>query len=190
MQNFSRYHFQGQRPTEEILEVIHRHWFNILMHFVGILTLGGAILVIFQAFPHFVPGFSGSILEIFANFFEDTVILFLWIYGFMVWVDYYFDVWIITTERVINIEQKGLFIRSVSELAFPRIQDVECHVSGLIPTFLNFGDVEVQTAANDDKFIFRQVPDPYAIKDRIMMRSRDAHETTASRIAEVVEDGV
>ena len=72
--------------------------------------------------------------------------MFLWLYGFLLWIDYWLDVWIVTDERVINIEQKGLFSRSVSELHFYNVQDVTTSVRGVIPTLLNYGDVEVQTA--------------------------------------------
>lgn len=101
----------------------------------------------------------------------------------MVWIDYFFDVWIITNERIINIEQKGLFVRTVSELKFSRIQDVTSEVSGMIPTILNFGDVKIQTASEEDMFLFRHVPDPYHIKDVIMERLRDDRDEEINRVA-------
>ncbi len=47
-------------------------------------------------------------------------------------------------------------------------------MNGLIPTILNFGDVYVQTAAEEERFIFRQVADPFAVKDAVMTLSRQA----------------
>jgi uncharacterized membrane protein YdbT with pleckstrin-like domain len=84
--------------------------------------------------------FSG----IFKNGIDQSVVLFaqnffmlvIWIYGFMIWIDYYFDIWIITSERIINIEQKGMFTRKVSELRFQKIQDVTTEVIGFLPTIL------------------------------------------------------
>jgi len=86
----------------------------------------------------------------------------------VIWFDYYLDIWIITTNRIVNVEQKGLFSRQVSELKFHHIQDVSTDVKGFFPTLLNFGDVTVQTAAEQSHFIFRSVGNPYKIKSDIM----------------------
>lgn len=114
------------------------------------------------------------------------MLLMLWILGFLIWIDYYFDVWIITNERIINIEQKGLFTRDISELRYESVQDVTSSVVGLIPTMLNFGDVSVQTAAKEERFLFRQVGDPFTIKDQIMALSRDALKDDIRDIAETL----
>ena len=73
-----------------------------------------------------------------------------------------------TDKRIVNIEQKGLFARETSELQLEKIQDVATDVKGVIPTFLNYGTIEVQTAGEQEKFIFKDIPDPYAVKDLIM----------------------
>lgn len=180
--DFSRYHFKGQRDSEVILSVIHRHWFDIATHFILVLLFAGLIGAGFFALPS-----MGAQSGIFASqtlvlFLQNTFLLLLWMYSFLIWIDYYFDVWIITNERVINIEQKGLFVRSVSELKFSRIQDVTSEVRGMIPTILNFGDVKVQTASEEDFFLFRQVPDPYHVKDVIMERLRTERDEEINRV--------
>lgn len=180
--DFSRYHFQGQRDNETILAVIHRHWFDIATHFVLIVVFAGLIVTSLFVLPTFAT--DSSLLEnpSLVLFLQNTLFLFLWLYAFLIWIDYYFDVWIITNERVINIEQKGLFVRSVSELKFSRIQDVTSEVRGMIPTILNFGDVKVQTAAEEEFFLFRQVPDPYHIKDILMERLRNERDEEINRV--------
>jgi len=87
--------------------------------------------------------------------------------AFLIWIDYYFDVWIITTERVINVEQKGMFSRRVSELSYAKVQDITTEVLGFLPSMLNYGDVYVQTAGEQERFVFRTVSDPYHIKNII-----------------------
>lgn len=180
--DFSRYHFQGQRPTETVMAVIHRHWFDIVTHFILIALLTGLILGSFFILPAFAAGDGLLDNPRFFLFVQNTFLLILWMYSFLIWIDYYFDVWIITNERVINIEQKGLFVRAVSELKFSRIQDVTSEVKGMIPTILNFGDVKVQTASEEDYFLFRQVPDPYHVKDVIMERLRTERDEEINRV--------
>lgn len=182
MDRFSRYHFQSQRENEVILEVIHRHWFNILTHFALVFLLSLIVFGSFFILPSFFPDLNTRANALFLLFIQNTLILFLWLYSFLIWIDYYFDVWIITNERVINIEQIGLFVRKVSELQFSRVQDVTSEVSGFIPTMLNFGDVEVETAAEEEHFLFRQVPDPYRIKDVLMSRVRVEQDERTPRV--------
>lgn len=187
--DFSRYHFQGQRESEVVLRIVHRHWFDIATHFFVIILFLAVLFGSFSVMPVMFPDWLGSEGEQFVTFINSSIILMLWLYAFLVWIDYFFDVWIITNERVVNIEQKGLFVRSVSELKFSRIQDVTSEVSGMLPTILNFGDVKVQTASEEDYFLFRRVPDPYHIKDVIMERLRTERDDEINRIVEASQGG-
>ncbi len=189
MPSFSRYHFQGQRENEEVLRIIHRHWFNIFLQYTGIGCTALLLVFVFSTLPQIAALSSDTLPPVFLSFILNTFLLFLWLYSFLIWVDYYFDVWIITNERIVNIEQKGFFSREVSELQFSRIQDVTSVVDGFIPTMLNFGDVYVQTAAEEKRFVFRQIPDPYTIKDMVMQLSRSASPEEARRINEKVTVG-
>jgi uncharacterized membrane protein YdbT with pleckstrin-like domain len=187
--DFSRYHFQGQRESELVLRVVHRHWFDIATHFFVIIIFIAMLFGSFSLMPFMYPNWLGSEMFRFVLFIENSLLLIVWLYAFLIWIDYFFDVWIITNERVINIEQKGLFVRSVSELKFSRIQDVTSEVSGMIPTILNFGDVKVQTASEEDYFLFRRVPDPYHVKDVIMERLRTERDDEINRIVEASQRG-
>ena len=186
---FSRYHFQGQHENEDVLRIIHRHWFNIILQYIGIGCATIFLVVIFSILPKAAPITTDALPPLLLLFLLNTFLLFIWLYVFLIWVDYYFDVWIITNERIVNIEQKGLFNREVSELQFSRIQDVTSVVDGFIPTILNFGDVYVQTAAEEERFVFRQIPDPYTIKDMVMQLSRSGTPEEARQINEKISIG-
>lgn len=181
-QDFSRYHFQGQRESETIIRVVHRHWFDIATHFFIVIIFIAVLFGSLSLLPLLYPNWLGSGISRFTLFIQNSLILLIWLYAFLIWIDYFFDVWIITNERVINIEQKGLFVRSVSELKFSRIQDVTSEVSGMLPTILNFGDVKVQTASEEEFFLFRRVPDPYHVKDIIMERLRTERDEEIDRV--------
>ena len=85
-----------------------------------------------------------------------------------------------------NIDQKGLFSRVVSELELEKIQDVTTDVRGMIPTFLNFGDLFVQTAAEQVRFRFHNVPDPYAVKDLIMNLQNKSEAREENKFSEML----
>ncbi len=168
MQNYAKFHFRGQKEGEQIILMVRRHWFNILEQFFVVFLMLLLLVGSWFILPVFFPSIITSSFNVLFNFLRNLFGMFIWITFFLIWIDYYFDVWIITDKRIVNIEQKGLFNRMVSELELIRIQDVTTEVTGVIPTMLNYGDVFIQTAGENQRFIFRQVPDPYNIKDVIM----------------------
>jgi hypothetical protein len=177
--SLSQCRFPNQHQNEEVLRVIHRQWFNILSHFFIIVIFSFLLVASFLAFPILFPEmFNDGSARLFL-FAENTFFIFIWLFGFLIWIDYYFDVWIITNERIVNIEQKGLFVRHISELSFQNVQDVTSAVNGLLPTILNYGDVAIQTAGAKNRFLFRQVPDPYQVKDIVMNLAKNANKTSS-----------
>ena len=107
----------------------------------------------------------------------------IWFFFFPQFVDYYLDAWVITNDRIVNVEQQGLFARTVSELDLYKIQDVTSEVRGLIPTLFNYGNVHVQTAGTQERFVFEQVPNPHEIRKRIMVlvdEDRKYHPSTVT----------
>ena len=92
----------------------------------------------------------------------------IWLFFFTEFIDYYLDVWIITNDRVVNIEQQGLFARTISELDLFKIQDVTSEVKGVIPTMFNFGNVYIQTAGQKERFIFKNIPAPHEVRKTIV----------------------
>lgn len=114
-----------------------------------------------------------------AEFFQNDVIraivilgssiyyLFVWIFFFRSWIDYYLDVWFMTNERIVSIEQRGLFSRTIAEQKLFRIQDVNAEVHGLIATVLDYGTITIQTAGAEKVFFFKQVPRPHKVARHI-----------------------
>ncbi|MCX6761712.1 MAG: PH domain-containing protein [Candidatus Moranbacteria bacterium] len=186
MQNFNQFHFKGQKDGEEILMVVHRHWFDILSQFLIILAM---LLLLFGSLVFASPllsAFNGNISTSLFLFGENIFFIFIWLFFFIIWIDYYFDVWIVTNERIVNIEQNGLFSRDVSELELERVQDITVEVLGIIPTFLNYGDLYVQTAGETERFIFKHVPNPYGIKDLIMNLQKTYEKKEADNLGAVI----
>jgi uncharacterized membrane protein YdbT with pleckstrin-like domain len=187
MERFKRFHFAGQKNREEIIMVVHRHWFNILEQMV--LVFGMVVGLFTAAFylPLLFPVLTTPPYGRLFLFLENLFAMLIWMIFFLIWVDYYLDVWIITNLRIINVEQKGLFHRATSEMGLGRIQDVTTEVKGVIPTFLNYGDVFIQTAAETERFMFRQVPDPYHIKDQVVLLQKKHLHQKAEEFRKVLD---
>jgi uncharacterized membrane protein YdbT with pleckstrin-like domain len=168
MFGIQKYHFKVVGENEKVVKVIHRHWIDILLQLLVALAIMAALAGSLFVFPFIFPQLQEKEFYSIFLFLETVFGIFIWIYVFLIWIDYYLDIWIITDERIINIEQRGLFMRNVSELRYERVQDVTAEVEGFLQTIFNFGDVHIQTAGETPRFFFRQVPDPYGIKSMIM----------------------
>lgn len=188
MFDFNLFHFKGQKDGEEVIAVIHRHWFNIFQHFVMIFFMLLALVGSYALLPALFPILTSDDFNSIFLFLENLFAMLTFIMFFMIWIDYYFDVWIVTNRRVINIEQKGLFSRDVSEVELDKIQDVTTEVTGVIPTFINFGDVQIQTAGTQEKFLFRNVPDPYRTKDLLMRLQREQKHNETEELRDIMHE--
>jgi len=162
-------HLPNQREFEKTMFALRRHWI-VPVAITFIFFLLAAIPVIFYylvqttnpgliagpiSYPLFVLAVSAYSLAILLFYFNSLI-------------DYYLDVWIVTNERIISIEQKGLFSRTIAELKLYRIQDVKAEVHGIIATILDYGEVTVQTAAEETHFEFKRLPSPYKMSRQIL----------------------
>lgn len=158
---------------EKTLRICRRHW----LVFLFITLNAAALFVVVAAAPFFInTGFilPEGVAATFAGYdrliflFSVLMLEIIWIIFFLIVADYYLDVWIVTDHRLIFIEIHGLFSRTVSSVHLRNIQDVSTDIRGILPTLFKFGSVRAQSAATQGEFIFKQVPEPNAVKDIIL----------------------
>lgn len=75
-------------------------------------------------------------------------------------LSWFFHVTLITDERIIEIDFLHLLYREMTDANLDQIQDVTVEMGGLVRTFLNYGDVIVQTAGEQVKLRLEAVPHP------------------------------
>jgi uncharacterized membrane protein YdbT with pleckstrin-like domain len=160
---------------ENVLLVVRRHWIVFLAN--GIILSFLAVLppIAFSLLVILLPKVSsinipGNDFWLF-SFIYSLWLLFLWISFFSQWTKYYLDAWYVTEKRIIIVEQCRLFVREVSNVRFDRIQDVSVSINGLIATFLDFGNIKVQTASEDSSdFTLNLVRHPGEVRRVIFAR--------------------
>ncbi len=174
-----KYFIPNKKPGEEIVLLLRRHWIILWAR-----MLFWFAIMLFPPMVYFLFKDSDAFL-INNAFIHPLLILFLgvlypsaWLLMLNNFVDYYLDVWIVTNERIIDSEQKQLFSRVIAEHKISKIQDVATEVHGILPTFLNYGDVFIQTAAETKRFIFKQVPNPMEVKRTITALCEHSAEET------------
>lgn len=87
------------------------------------------------------------------------------------WISWYYSVFIVTDQRLIQITQKGLWRRSVVDIGLSQIQMVNYEVGGLQETLLGFGTIMMQTFVGD--LIIHDVHHPAKIQKKILTILRD-----------------
>jgi hypothetical protein len=164
----SVYNLPNSLPGESVVKIIHRDFYIMLKRLIVIFAILAIPLlflaVIFYTQPDWLADEIGNpaiVLGLSAYY------LLAWLFSFFLFLDYYLNVWIITSQRIIYIVQKGFFSRDISEQRLNRIQEATSKLEGIIPTIFNFGDVFVQTAVENENFIFDKVPDPEGIRSTI-----------------------
>ncbi|MCF7865765.1 MAG: PH domain-containing protein [Candidatus Pacebacteria bacterium] len=159
------YTFEGKKDEESVVLFLHRHWYVLTGKITTILIMSLVPILLLIVFGQLI--LSNNLIPLF-TFLWASYIMALWYYLFYVLTMYTLDYWIVTNERIVNNIQRGFFNRSIAELSIHMIQDVSVKLVGMIPTMLNFGSVEVQTAAEEGHFKLQDVPKPQSVKDKVM----------------------
>jgi len=159
---------------ERLIILLRRHWINLFTQLFPFAALIFVLLVSYLFFFLFLGSKLLSPIEMeFIHLGTALFVLFLWSFIFVVFIDYYLDVWVVTNDRIVNVEQKGLFRREISELRLENVQDLTTDIGGVTKTFFDFGDLYVQTAGKRERFIFRSIPHPERVRDIILVLSED-----------------
>lgn len=160
--------FPGKEKDERVVMLRRRHPFILFkQNFIFLLyfLIPVAIYAVAKFWLTFILNFPiYPMVVLLVSVYYSFFLLFLLIE----WIDYYFDVWVITNKRLIDVDQIGLFKRVVSETRLDRIQDVTVDITGLFGTLFHYGNVHVQTAARTQRFEIKQVSNPAEIRTTIL----------------------
>ena len=110
----------------------------------------------------------------------------MWMLLFINLTNYYLDVWYVTSDKLVDVEQKNLFHRDEAALRLENIQDVAILSKGIIQTLLGFGSIRAQTSGEKREFIMRNIANPEKVKDIIIL---EQNKVKSRAIAVKVEEG-
>lgn len=86
-------------------------------------------------------------------------------YKFIFW---YFNVYLLTNERVVDFDFKGIVDQKTSYAYLRQVQDVSPSVVGFFGTFFHFGNVFIETAGEKPEFDFMNVARPDDVAREIL----------------------
>ena len=72
-----------------------------------------------------------------------------------------------TTHRIVDIDRRGLFRCSVSDVPYDRIEDISGHVTGFLGTIFRYGDVHIHTGRGMARVVIDRVFAPVLLQQYI-----------------------
>lgn len=161
------------RPWEEVLKVIKRHWIVYVKIWLFYL-----MWIIFSIIIYVV--FSASWASLINIIFWLVFLLFI----FVEWLNHELDMYVVTNNRIIWIEQIAFLNRSVSETNLWQIQEVNSKSSWLLANIFNYWTLSMQTAWNKTTLQMDFCPDAIQASRKILNivdSYRDWHNLTENK---------
>lgn len=153
--------FESQGKKEAVILLMRRHWVTNIGWILGTL--------IFLFLPLLFPSFP--LYRLLPQNFRllSVPIWYLFTFAFFLenFLNWYFNVYLITNERVVDIDFYSLIYKEISDTRIENIQDVTYSMGGLFRTLFNYGNILIQTAAEHPVFEFEAIPNPAWVVQKI-----------------------
>lgn len=145
--------FETYEPTEKIILLVRSHPFTQIFWIINVFI----ILLFIFIIDSVVITYFNYIQMFFINIFAVVFTLsYIW-FNFLNW---YFNVGIITNKRVIDIDFFNVLYKEITVAQLDKIQDVTIKSGGYIEAFFNYGTIFIQTAGTEANVEFADVPMP------------------------------
>ncbi len=148
-------------PGETKLVEIRKHPFGIISLYIqtlfGMTVALGLMYVLLQQFAtDDTASQLNAVFAIIAIVGVGGTLLVLFIAGFV----YHQNFLIVTDKNITEVLQRTLFNRQVSELSMANIEDISSFQKGIFATIFNYGTMVVETAGEQNNFVFTFCPRP------------------------------
>jgi hypothetical protein len=162
-------HLFKLKSYEHIEMVVRKHPIFLFRDFLLFLALavvpGGVVVMVQSVVPTlFTNAIALPIIAVLGSIYY----LAIWLFFFSTVLDYYLDIWVLTNDRLIAVEQEGLFSRTISEMDLWLVQDVTSEIKGIGATVFSYGKLSVQSAAEHANFHFENCFNPNGIRQKVL----------------------
>ncbi len=146
--------FESQEDEEAIVLFMRQHFIvNLPWIVMAIFML--TLPSVFAFFPPYAALPTGMQFVV-------TLGWYLFVAGYTLakLMGWFFNIYIVTDERIVDVDFHNIFFRKISTAKIEEIQDVNVQSSGAFETFFGYGSVFIQTAAEVSQFEFVAIPYP------------------------------
>lgn len=161
---------------ESIVAIIRKHWLSYALRVLILLLVAAAPLALAALIPEEIRTEVLALpsASVVLSFLYTLWLLVLWTFAFILWTNYYLDIWIVSDARIIDVNQRTLFNRDITTLRLEKIQDVSVDVSGFLATVFGFGKLTIHTAGDSQDIVIRDATEPAAAKEKILAAQSQA----------------
>ena len=151
--------FQNQEHDEAIILFLRKHfitnipWIATTLLLI-ILPLLLPLFFMSQGFPF--NAISAQFKTVVTSFYY----LIVFAYAFINFITWYYDVFIVTQKRVVDIDFSDLIYHHMAITKIELIQDVTYNQSGFLRSLFDYGNLFIQTAGNNPNFDDLAIPQP------------------------------
>ncbi len=163
--NIDRYFSKQLKPGEEIIRIVRSYPLTLVP------VVGGAAFLLLLDFFLLAWWAAHKGWGMIAFGIIAIIALFIGVRRWYVWS---MNVFVVTNQRIIDIDQRGFFSRNVAEASYDKIQDVRYSVRGMWQTILSLGAIEVQTAGSTTNLELRGIKRPVELQQLITDSQRQA----------------
>ena len=162
-------YFDSQFDDEEVLYVFRRH--PLVMRTGLIISLSswlvGPLIILALTYirPNDPPSMAAFFLAVIASIVLGSLLI------IPSWITWYFSVFIVTTDRFVQITQKGLFHTKVADMNLSQIQQINYEINGLQEALIGFGTITMQTYVGE--VVIHYVHHPAKTQRHILQILRD-----------------
>lgn len=149
--------FATQDPEEQLVLLLRKHPITQVPWIMSaIIATVLPLLIDFAVFVPFIPISYYSAIGI-------GWYLMILVFIFQAFISWYYNVFIITDERLIDVDFYSLLYRNITSAQLKNIEDVTSTATGTLQTMFDYGTVIVQTAGAKPEIEFEDVPRPNVI---------------------------
>lgn len=163
--------FINQNPDEKILLFLRQHKIVLVPHFFWAIVLA----LIPPIITVLVRVAKSNNLDLSFGFppliwMALMVLWYFYIFAYLYQVSlgWFFNVYVMTTQRLIDFNFEGLLSHGADETSLSSIETAESAVGGLWGTVFNMGVITIRTAADINNFKLDNIPNPDKVRDYIM----------------------
>ncbi len=158
--------FETQEAAEDVILFLRQHIIVNVPWIVVTLILASAPTIIFPLLfqlvhlPFAIP--AGYLIV-------GALFWYLATFGYALanFIAWFFNIYIVTNERVVDIDFIYLLYKQFSEAELMKTQDISYATGGMIAMIFGYGNVTIETAGETPNLTFKKIPYPERVVETI-----------------------
>ncbi len=158
--------FETQEAEEKVILFLRQHiivnvpWIVVTIILATAPTIIFPLLFMVLKLPFTIP--AGYIIV-------GTLFWYLATFGYALanFISWFFNIYIVTNERIVDIDFIYLLYKQFSEAELSKIQDISYATGGIFATIFDYGNVTIETAGETPNLTFKKIPHPARVVETI-----------------------